>query len=89
MEKNPNIEKKFLEILQKHTAGNPQNEKIIWTDLSCTEIIEKMKKSGEYVGRKIVKKLLKKHGYKKRKVQKRLSTGTTRYRNEQFEKIYK
>lgn len=75
--------------MQKHTAGNPQNEKIIWTDLSCTEIVEKMKKLGEYVGRKIVKKLLKKHGYKKRKMQKRLSTGTTRYRNEQFEKIYK
>lgn len=31
--------------------------------------------------------MLKKHGYKKRKIQKRLSTGQTKNRNEQFEKI--
>jgi pyruvate/2-oxoacid:ferredoxin oxidoreductase beta subunit len=33
--------------------------------------------------------LLKKHGYKKRKIQKRLKAGTTKNRNEQFEKINK
>ena len=74
-------------MLRKHTAGSPQNEKIIWTDLSCTELVKKMKAMGSRVGRKIVKKLLKKHGYKKRKIQKRLSIGQTRNRNEQFKKI--
>lgn len=76
-------------MLKKHTAGDPQNEKIIWTDLSCTEIAKKMKGQGVEIGRKLVKKLLKKQGYKKRKVQKRLRTGTTKHRNEQFEKIDK
>jgi hypothetical protein len=76
-------------VLKRHTAGDPQNEEVIWTDLSCTDIIKKMKESGTKIGRKLVKKLLKKHGYKKRGVQKRLSTGATKYRNEQFEKIHK
>lgn len=48
-----------------------------------------MKGLGERIGRKLVKKLLKKHGYKKRKIQKRLKTGTTKNRNEQFEKIHR
>lgn len=46
-----------------------------------------MKELGSKVGRKIVKKLLRKHGYKKRKIQKRLSIGKTKNRNEQFKKI--
>jgi hypothetical protein len=53
-------------VLKRHTAGDPQNEEVIWTDLSCTDIIKKMKESGTKIGRKLVKKLLKKHGYKKR-----------------------
>lgn len=87
MSKNPEIELTFLNVLRRHTAGSPQNEEIIWTDLSCTEIVKKMAVMGSRVGRKIVKKLLKKHGYKKRKIQKRLSIGQTKNRNEQFKKI--
>jgi hypothetical protein len=41
------------------------------------------------VGRRIIKKLLHKHNYKKRKIQKRLSTGEVCSRNEQFENIAK
>jgi len=73
--------------LKKHTAGSPQNEKIIWTDLSISEIIDKIKKTGSEISRRAVKTLLKKHGFKKRKIQKRLSTGQTIYRDEQFKKI--
>jgi len=83
----PEIESKFLEILKKHTAGSPQDERIIWTDLTCLEIVKKMLESGIKIGRKLVRKLLKKHGYKKRKIQKRLSTGESKHRNEQFERI--
>lgn len=87
MESRPAVEKKFLEVLKKHTAGDPQNAQIIWTDLSCTEIKRKLEKFGENVGRKLVKKLLKKHGYKKRKIKKSLKIGASEDRNEQFEKI--
>jgi len=75
--------------LKTHTAGDPQNEKIIWTDLSCAAIVKRMKEAGEEIGRKLAKKLLKNNGYKKRRIQKRLKTGTTQYRNEQFEKIHR
>jgi len=70
LEKMPEIESKFLEILKTHTAGSPQNEKIIWTDLTCLDIVKKITEAGIKIGRKLVRKLLKKHGYKKRKIQK-------------------
>jgi len=38
----PEIESKFLEILKTHTAGSRQNEKIIWTDLTCLDIVKKI-----------------------------------------------
>ena len=53
------IEASFLLILKDHTAGNPQKQNLLlWTDLSTTEIMCKLKESGFYVGRRIVKKLL-------------------------------
>ena len=89
IESDPKIEAAFLEVLKDHTAGDPQKENIIWTDLSCTEIRDRMKKMDIFVSRNIIKQLLKKHDYKKRKIQKRLSTGTSANRNEQFENITK
>lgn len=85
--KDPKIEENFLTILKDHTAGDPQKEEVIWTDLSCTEIMERLKIQGIVVGRRIIKILLKKHEYKKRKIMKRLSIGETSCRNEQFENI--
>jgi hypothetical protein len=48
-----------------------------------------MRELGEQVSRRLIKKLLKKHGYKKRKIQKRLKTGNPKNRDEQFKKIDK
>lgn len=83
----PELEAVFLEVLKQHTAGSPQDEKIIWTDLSCTEIIKKIKEVGVGASRRAVKALLKKHKYKKRKIQKRLSASEIEGRNEQFCRI--
>ena len=83
------LEEAFLLILKDHTAGNPQREKQLWTDLSCTEIIDKLQVQGFFVGRKIVKKLLKKHHFKKRKIQRRRTIKVVRNRDNQFEKIAK
>ena len=76
-----------METLKNHTAGNPQNEEVIWTDLSCTEIKEKLESKEIVVGRRIIKKLLAKNGYKKRKIIKRTAINISSNRNEQFEKI--
>ncbi len=76
-------------ILKDHTAGNPQKEEVLWTDLSCTEIRDKLKERGLFVGTRIIKKLLYKHKFKKRKIQRRTSIKKVANRNEQFEKIAK
>jgi hypothetical protein len=75
--------------LKDHTAGNPQKENLLWTDLSCTEIRDKLKDKGFLIGTRIVKKLLFKHHFKKRKIQRRRTLKVVEYRNEQFEKISK
>ena len=74
-------------ILKDHTAGNPQKQNMLWTDLSCTEIIDKLHENGLSVGRRIVKKLLLNYNYKKRKIQRRRTIKAVKNRNEQFEKI--
>ncbi len=87
LDKYDNIDEVFLSILRKHTAGDPMDEKIKWTNLTRREIAEGMKKEGIDVSKNIVRKLLKKHGYVKRKALKKKSTGEHKDRNRQFKKI--
>lgn len=67
----PDVDVVFLKVLKDHTAGDPMNKKIIYTDLTRKEIVLKMKTEGIDVSKKYVSKLLKKHGYVKRKIQKK------------------
>ena len=83
----PDLDEKFLDVIRNYTAGDPMDEKIRWTNLTHQQIADKLKEVGVEISRKIVKKLFKKHGYKKRKAQKSLSTGSSKDRNEQFENI--
>jgi len=77
----------FLSVVAAHTAGDPMNEKIKWTQLTRCQISVEMKKNGVLVSRNIVKKLLKKHKFVKRKIQRKKSTGEFQDRNKQFENI--
>ena len=61
--------------------------RIRWTNLSHRKIASKMKVEGISISVTVVKQLLKKHGFKKRKPLKNLSIGSSKNRNEQFEKI--
>jgi hypothetical protein len=63
------------------------DEKIRWTNLSQKQISEKMQQQGISISVTVVKKLLKKHGFTKRKALKKKPIGTTKHRNEQFENI--
>jgi arginine repressor len=63
------------------------DEKIRWTNLSQKQIAEKMQEQGICISVTVVKKLLKKHGFTKRKALKKKPIGTTKHRNEQFENI--
>jgi hypothetical protein len=67
----PNIDKIFLKVLEEHTAGDPMNKRIIWTDLTKAEIIALMAMKGIEISKKVVSDLFKTHGYVKRKIQKK------------------
>lgn len=93
IEKQPDIEKQldindvFLSILKEHTAGEPTDEKVKWTNLTRANIASELNKNGFKVSRNVVKKLLKKHGFVKRKPFKNKACGKHVDRNAQFERI--
>ena len=82
-----NIENVFLEVLKIHTAGDPMRKDILWTNLTQKEISEKMKEKGINISVTVVKQLLKKHGYVKRKQQKKKTIKSCNGRDKQFKKI--
>ncbi len=71
LEKYPDINDVFLQLLKAHTAGDPMNAQVKWTNLTCAEIASLLAKQGFKVSRNIVRQLLKKHGYVKRKALKK------------------
>lgn len=81
------IDEVFLMVLEDYTAGDPMQEQIRWTNLTYQEIIDHMRVEGIRVSKPVVKQLLKKHGYVKRKAQRRLSTGEHKDRDQQFTHI--
>jgi Rhodopirellula transposase DDE domain len=85
----PDLNERFLEVLKNHTAGDPMSAQIKWTNLTHQQIVEGLKAQETIVSTTVVQKLLKKHGYVKRKAQKQQTTGVTKNRNEQFENLAK
>ena len=63
------------------------DEEVKWTNLSVKEIGKRLKEKGIEVSRNIVRKLLKKQGYRKRKALKKKATGQCKNRGAQFERI--
>jgi len=85
---SPQLEKNFLEVLRDHTAGDPMRQEVTWTDLTRREISGLLAQKGTPAGKRVVKQLLKKHGYVKRKARKNQTMGPRHPdRNAQFENI--
>jgi len=76
-----------LSILKEHTAGDPMDEAKKWTNLTCAKIGSLLAEEDFKVSRNIVRKLLKKNSYVKRKAMKNKATGSHINRNAQFERI--
>ena len=87
IEQIPDLDEAFLRVVKEHTAGDPMDTEIKWTYLNQSQIVEGLKQQGIEISAPIVRKLLDKHNYVKRKAQKQLATGQTENRNEQFENI--
>jgi len=77
-----------LQVLRDHTAGDPMRQEVKWTNLTRREICRRLAERGTPAGKRVVKQLLKKHGYVKRKAQKTQTMGPRHPdRNAQFENI--
>lgn len=87
LEQIENIDEIFLKVIDDYIAGDPMDEKIRWTNLSHKKIVSKMGEEGIEISVTVVKKLLKKHGFVKRKALKTKPIGSSKNRNEQFENI--
>lgn len=86
----PKVDEQFQTVLQDHTAGNPMKETVVWTDLTPSQIQTRYHQTfGEFISETVVRKLLKKHDYRCRKALKKKTMKTVKYRNEQFENIFK
>jgi len=82
------IDEKFLDVLKHYTAGDPTNEHIVWTNLTYREIADLLfKEHGIKVSVTVIKKLLRKHNYRRRKAQKKKAMKEVENKDEQFEKI--
>lgn len=71
IKKQPGIHDAFLQILKEHTAGDPMNAQVKWTNLTLVDIARLLETQGYQVSRNIVRQLLEKHGYVKRKALKK------------------
>jgi hypothetical protein len=61
----------FLSVLENNTAGTPTADEAKWTYLQQQQIVDLMVLEGVCVSRSVVRKLLRKFGYVKRKSQKK------------------
>jgi transposase len=86
---HPEIDEQFLTVLHDHTAGDPMDETVRWTNLRVWEIVEALQKDYDIkVSRRVIRQLLKKHGYRLRKAQKRIAMkNRVPDRNAQFDNI--
>jgi Rhodopirellula transposase DDE domain len=78
------IDAAFLRVVAENTAGDPMNAKVRWTNLSARQIVAHLKTAGLNLGRRAVRRLLKRHGYRRRKATKDRVMGNRPGRNEQF-----
>ena len=82
------IDEKFLRVLHDHTAGAPMDATVRWTDLTVGQIAERLQADhGIGVSTFVVRKLLKKHSYRRRKAQKKQTMKAVEHRHEQFVNI--
>ncbi len=64
------------------------DEEVKWTNLGLKAISKAFQEKGYNVSEHVVKQLLKKHKYVKRKMRKTKTVKEAEYRNEQFENIH-
>jgi Rhodopirellula transposase DDE domain len=83
----PGIDEAFLQIVDPHTAGDPDQEGVLWTNLSRPKIVEELLRRGFRVSVTVVSQLLGRHRLGSRKACKTLPLGHHVHRDRQFQII--
>jgi len=82
------IDSKFLDVVKNHTAGDPMNEEIKWTNMSQRKISALMfSMHNVKISTTVVRQLLKNNNYRRRKAQKQTTMKKVKNRNKQFVNI--
>jgi Rhodopirellula transposase DDE domain len=85
---DPQLEENLFSVLEVRTAGDPDDEDSVWTDLSPRQIAEVAASLGTPVSPTVVRNWLDDLGVSQRKIAKTLEGGQSPHRNTQFERIY-
>ncbi len=83
----PGLDKTFLEIVTPNLAGDPMKPGVLWTNLSLRKLAKKLADRGFHVSVKVVRRLLDKHRFGRRKAHKTRPLKKHPDRNRQFEII--
>lgn len=83
------LDEAFLDIVDPHTAGDPDQPGVLWTNLSQPKIAEELLQRGFRVSVTVVAQLLKRHHLGRRKACKTLPLKRHPDRNRQFQIIAK
>ncbi len=84
------IDEAFFAVVKNHTAGDPMDENVRWTNLTHADIAQRLETDhGISVSKTVIGKLLKKHNFVRRKAVKKQTIKSVENRNEQFENIAK
>jgi hypothetical protein len=87
-ETHAGLDEAFLAALKDDIAGDPMNEQTRWTHLTHQQIRRRLsEQSGICISVQVIKKLLKKHHFKRRKAQKKETLKQVAGRDEQFGRI--
>ena len=87
MPNDSDIDQKFLTVIDEYIGGDPMDSSVRWVKLTRGEISKMMSAAGIKVSRNIIRKLLRKHRFVKRKMQREISGGIYENRDEQFQNI--
>jgi hypothetical protein len=83
----PRLVENLESVLAVRTAGDPDDESVVWTDLSPPRIAEAVTALGTPVGAEVVRGWMRERGLRLRKIAKVLPGGRSPDREAQFERI--
>lgn len=77
----PQLEQTLLDVLREHTAGDPMRPEVRWTNRSLKEMSRRLAEKGTPASQRVLRPLLKRLGFVKRKAHKTLAMGDHSHRH--------